>query len=252
MENKNADIVSKEERKRVKALAKKKVREEKRAFLIEGVKPVLEAIDNLPSALKLVYVSERLYATYAKRLESVAHKIVSETDLLALSNLQTTQGMIAVAQYFTLPAKSTGLTLVLDEIQDPGNFGTIIRSADWFGVKEIICSSNCVDLYNPKTIQATMGAAFRMRVEYCDLATFLSTSKLPVYGAFLEGENVYTSNLDTEAILVMGNEGNGISDAIANYITHKITIPRVGESESLNVGTATSVLLSEFTRSTFL
>lgn len=252
MENKKVETVSKEERKKVKALAQKKVRLEKRAFLIEGVKPVLEAVENLPSALSLVYVSEPLFLQYASQLENVKVKLVTERDIEGLSNLKTTQGMIAVANYFNLPAKSSGLTLVLDEIQDPGNFGTIIRSADWFGVKEIICSNTCVDLYNPKTIQATMGAAFRMPVHYCDLADYLQQSELPIYGAFLAGENVYSTPLNLDAILVMGNEGNGISDTVANFITHKITIPRVGESESLNVGTATSVLLSEFTRSTFL
>ncbi|MGB0934367.1 MAG: TrmH family RNA methyltransferase [Lishizhenia sp.] len=252
MENKKAEPVSKEERKRVKALSQKKVRLENQMFLIEGVKPVLEAIANISSSLKLVYVSERLVDQYALVLETVAFKVVSDKEIAALSNLKTSQGMIAVANYFNIAAKKEGLTLVLDEIQDPGNFGTIIRSADWFGVKEIVCSSNCVDLYNPKTIQATMGAAFRMRVEYCDLEEYLAATSLPVYGAFLEGENVYKKPLNTASVLVMGNEGNGISDAVAKFISHRITIPRVGESESLNVGTATSVLLSEFTRSTFL
>lgn len=252
MENYQIESISKEEKKRVKALAQKKGRNAKQSFLIEGVKPVLEAISLISSTLQIIYIIPTLYSKYSSQLKGINCKIVNERDLSSISNLKNPQGIIAIANYLSIPTKKEGVTLVLDEVQDPGNFGTIIRSADWFGVKEIVCSNTCVDLYNPKTIQATMGAAFRMKITYCNLHTYLEAIDLPIFGAFLEGENVYTSNLPTNVVLVMGNEGNGISKEIEALITHKITIPRVGESESLNVGTATSILLSEFMRNTFL
>lgn len=252
MENYQIESISKEEKKRVKALAQKKGRNAKQSFLIEGVKPVLEAISLISSTLQIIYIIPTLYSKYSSQLKGINCKIVNERDLSSISNLKNPQGIIAIANYLSIPTKKEGVTLVLDEVQDPGNFGTIIRSADWFGVKEIVCSNTCVDLYNPKTIQATMGAAFRMKITYCNLHKYLEAIDLPIFGAFLEGENVYTSNLPTNVVLVMGNEGNGISKEIEALITHKITIPRVGESESLNVGTATSILLSEFMRNTFL
>ena len=141
--------------------------------------------------------------------------------------------------------------MALDDIRDPGNLGTIIRLCDWFGIEQIICSKETVDLFNPKVIQATMGSISRVILTYCDLADFLSKSILPVFGTFMDGENIYQANLPQEAILVMGNEANGISDAIQKVIEFKVSIPRFSklqQTESLNVSTATAIFLSEFRR----
>lgn len=141
--------------------------------------------------------------------------------------------------------------IALDSVQDPGNMGTILRLADWFGVQKVICSKTTVDIYNPKVIQATMGAFLRIQVEYLDLKEFFATTDLPVYGALLEGKNVYAQPLKPHGILLMGNEGNGISDELKPFISQPLTIPKKGQTESLNVSIATSILLSEFFRTTF-
>ena len=139
----------------------------------------------------------------------------------------------------------------MDAVRDPGNLGTIIRLCDWFGVTQLICSKDTTDCYNPKVVQATMGSLARVSICYTDIQKFIAESSLPVYGAFMEGKNVYTQNLLQDAILVMGNEANGISEKIEKLITEKISIPQFGNqtTESLNVATATAILLSELKRS---
>jgi TrmH family RNA methyltransferase len=147
-----------------------------------------------------------------------------------------------------------GLTVALDAIRDPGNLGTIIRLCDWFGVKQLVCSETKVDCYNPKVIQATMGSLTRVNVVYTDLKKYLSETNLPIFGAFMDGTNVYKTNLPKNGILVMGNEANGVSEEISTLITEKIAIPRFGDlqqTESLNVAMATGILLNEFKRGEF-
>ena len=142
-------------------------------------------------------------------------------------------------------------SILLDGVQDPGNMGTIIRTADWFGIKNVICSKDTVDVYNPKVVQATMGSLARVRLTYCDLNEFLHQSELPAYGALLNGDNIYQTDFGTEGFLIMGNEGNGISAEIQQLISHKVTIPRIGEAESLNVAIATAIFCSEACGKTF-
>ena len=147
--------------------------------------------------------------------------------------------------------EQNGLIIALDAVRDPGNLGTIIRLCDWFGVENLVCSNETVDCYNPKVIQATMGSITRVHITYIDLVSFLKDYKGPVYGAYMEGENIYKSTLPQSGVIVMGNEANGISQAIETLVTHKISIPRFGNlqvTESLNVATATAILLSEFSR----
>ena len=148
--------------------------------------------------------------------------------------------------------KGIALTLALDGLQDPGNMGTILRIADWFGIRNIMCSMNTVSCYNSKVVQSSMGSIFRTTVSYCNLNSYLSeaqSSGISVYGAMLDGDNLYTSELKTPAILVIGNEGNGISAETLGMISHKLTIPNYGKTcESLNAATATAVLCSEFAR----
>jgi TrmH family RNA methyltransferase len=145
----------------------------------------------------------------------------------------------------------SGLIIALDDIRDPGNLGTILRLCDWFGIKQVVCSKETVDIYNPKVVQATMGSITRVHVAYVDLVEYISKTNLPVFGTFMDGENVYNSNLPQEGIIVMGNEANGISEGIEKLIKNRISIPRFGDlqkTESLNVATATAIILSEFKR----
>jgi len=148
--------------------------------------------------------------------------------------------------------ESKGLIVALDALRDPGNLGTIIRLCDWFGVKQLLCSKETVDCFNPKVVQATMGSLTRVNVFYIDLNHYLEETKQTVFGAFMDGENVYASNLPTEGILVLGNEANGINQSIEKHVNKRISIPRFGDlqaTESLNVATAGAILLSEFRRS---
>jgi TrmH family RNA methyltransferase len=140
---------------------------------------------------------------------------------------------------------------VLDGVQDPGNLGTIIRTADWFGITNIICSEDTVDAYNPKVVQATMGSLARVNVTYNNLAGLISAAKLPVFGTLLNGENIYSTNFGTEGLIIMGNEGNGIRPDIQALVTKAITIPRIGKAESLNVAIATAICCSELTAKSF-
>ncbi|SFT76503.1 RNA methyltransferase, TrmH family [Lishizhenia tianjinensis] len=244
--------ISKAEKKAVNALAIKKYRQSEEQFVVEGVKPVEELLIHAPQKVEKVYLTPQANFDRALVPAHVALLEVSEKDLKGISNLKSPQGVLAVAQFLEISPKTKGLTLVLDNIQDPGNLGTIIRSAEWFGVKEIICSKETVDVYNPKVVQAAMGSIFRVAINYVDLKAYLETSSLPIYGALLEGENVYTADLNAEGILIMGNEGKGITPEIITCITHPVTIPKMGEGESLNVSIASAVLLSEFARRTSL
>jgi len=170
-----------------------------------------------------------------------------------ISSLSTPQDVIAqinIPEWPCLDQKELKgrFSLVLDGIQDPGNMGTIIRVADWFGISDIICSEDTVDVYNPKVVQASMGSLARIKVYYADLGKFLSSVKLPVFGALLDGDNIYDTDFGNEGLMLMGNEGNGIRPGIQKLITKAITIPRIGKAESLNVAIATALFCSEASR----
>ena len=179
----------------------------------------------------------------------------SETEIAQMSGLKTPQGVIAVFKKHITNDKSQiangELVLALDGIQDPGNLGTIIRTCDWFGVHQIICSSDTADCYNPKVVQATMGSLTRVNLTYTDLPQWLAQQQCPIYGTLLNGKNIYQSKIENQEsrIIVMGNEGNGISQAVRELITHPILIPSYPEnaetSESLNVAIATAIVLAE-------
>ena len=177
---------------------------------------------------------------------------ITEKELASISLLKTPNKYFAVAKQKNFYSTNfEGLTLVLDNIQDPGNLGSIIRIADWFGISTIVCSPTCVDLYNPKVVQATMGSLFRLNVIYTDLIPFLEDNKdKAIYGALLGGENVYEANIQKDnSILIMGNESKGVSKTLKPFINHKISIPQFGKAESLNVAVATAILCSEYRRS---
>jgi RNA methyltransferase, TrmH family len=239
-------MVSKNQIKTISSLHQKKYRKINELFIAEGQKTIAELIS-------AGFVLDNLFVTEQLNLHET-EIIISETDLKKISALKTPNNCLAVFKTKpTLKIIEKGLILVLDNLQDPGNLGTIIRLADWFGVAQIICSEETVDLYNPKVVQATMGSLARTEIIYTDIFAFLKQTKMPIYGTFMDGENIYKNILPTEAIIVMGNEGNGISKPIEALITQKIAIPRFGtiqKTESLNVSTATAIILSEFCRTT--
>jgi TrmH family RNA methyltransferase len=176
---------------------------------------------------------------------------VEAFELEKMSLLQTPNQVLAVA---LMPQQKKEidiagpLTIVLDGIQDPGNLGTIIRTADWFGITQIVASEDTVDVYNPKVIGATMGSFMRVQVSYKNLAAWLPTIKLPVYGALLEGENVFTIKTSQQGLLVIGSEGKGIRENIIDFVTHPVTIPKSGGAESLNAGIAAGIIVAQLTR----
>lgn len=227
-------------------LQRKKFRNEYKEYVVEGEKMVKECIQWCKDDLVKVYCLPDFQLE--NDLSSIPHQIVSERELKQLSTLKTPNKAVALLKHSSNELQEASFYLVLDGIQDPGNMGTIIRLADWFGLTQIICSLDTVDCYNPKVVQATMGSLFRINVHYTVVQDFLQGSQLPVYGALLNGENVYEQTLKKEGILLMGNEGNGIREELLPFISHPLMIPRFGEAESLNVGIATSILLSEFSR----
>lgn len=240
------DNVSKNKIKEIKSLQQKKFRDELGLFVIEGVKMVEEAIRSIPNSIQcLVHTSDYVIA----ESHPFPVYLADSKSLVQCSSLQTPNKVLIVVKQFQTSPKNVPLTIVLDGIQDPGNMGTILRLADWFGVQQLICSTDTVDLYNPKVVQASMGAILRIPVTFCNLTEYLKHSTAKVYGALLEGKNIYKESLSKEnAIILMGNEGKGISDKVQKFITHPITIPKFGEAESLNVSIATGIILSEFFR----
>ena len=231
----------------IKALATKQGREEQGAFIAEGEKLVGE-IRNSDLRIRKIYQTKPIFAE---------GEIVSEKEMERISQLKTANSVLAVVELPTSRLASVkpdkNLVLALDRVQNPGNLGTIIRLADWFGISDIVCSEDTADCFNPKVVQATMGAILRVRVHYTNLAEWLGSHKgVTIYGTFLEGENIYNAQLDKSGIIVMGNEGQGISAEVAATVSHKLLIPpypadRCG-SESLNVAVATAVICSEFRR----
>jgi len=239
-------MVTKSELKYIQSLSDKKVRLETGCFIAEGVKLVGEMIA-AGYPLKAVYALDSWESPDAT-LEVTR---IEAFELEKMSMLQTPNQVLAVAM---MPQKKETLnlagplTIVLDGIQDPGNMGTIIRTADWFGITQIVASEDTVDVYNPKVIGATMGSFMRVSVTYKNLADWMPTIKLSVYGALLEGENVFTIKTPQKGLLVIGSEGKGIRENILDFITHPVTIPKIGEAESLNAGIAAGIIVAQLTR----
>lgn len=236
-------MVSKNQIKRIISLQQKKYRKESGLFFVEGKKVIQELLDS-KFTLEELFVTEPLFENIPQQT------LISESDLKKISALTNPNNSLAV---FRMPEpkkiNEQSIILALDKIRDPGNLGTIIRLCDWFGITDLVCSEDTVDLYNPKVLQATMGSITRVNVSYVNLNLFLTETKLPVFGTFMQGESLYKSQLPQKGIIVMGNEANGISAEIEQLITDKITIPRFGNpTESLNVATATAIILSELKR----
>jgi len=239
--------LSKNHIKLITSLQQKKYRQKHKLFVAEGVK-VIEELLNSNFQIEKLFVTQ----DYRSSLSDEQLVTVSDIELKKISQLKSPNKVLGL---FKIPETNSdsnkGLIVALDEINDPGNLGTIIRLCDWFGVSKLVCSKNTVDCFNQKVVQASMGSLTRVEIVYEDLIPFLEATSLPSFIADMDGENVYESNLPKEAILIMGNEANGISDEIREVIDSKISIPRFGgiqQTESLNVATATAILLSEFKR----
>jgi TrmH family RNA methyltransferase len=247
-------MLSRNKVKFIRSLEMKKFRNESACFLAEGNKMVA---DILPFFDCECLIAKASWLATQGDIDAKELIIAEENDIEKVSLLKTPQDVLAVFRQpqYVLNSEmlENELSLVLDGIQDPGNLGTIVRLADWFGIRRVICSSDTADVYNPKTVQATMGAIARVQVFYVPLPDWLNKVKnIPVYGAFLEGKNIYAESLSSTGLIVMGNEGKGISKLVEKRITEKLHIPNyppgTESTESLNVAAATAIVCSEFRR----
>ena len=237
-------MLSKNQIKFITSLHQKKYRDKHKLFIAEGYKTILEFLD---SGIQL----HELYTTEPFNSDA-KHILINENELKKISTLKTPNKALAI---FEKPEQalldSSQLILALDDVRDPGNLGTIIRLCDWFGIKDLVCSIGTADCYNPKVVQASMGSLARVNITYLDLDNFLKENISNRFGTFMDGVNVYQTELPKTGVLVMGNEANGISSEVEALLDYRIAIPRFGElqeTESLNVATATAILLSEFRR----
>lgn len=240
-------MVSKNQIKLITGLQQKKYRLASQLFVAEGVKVIGELLQS-DFILEHIYMTENLFAEVSFSKKTV----ITESELKKISALSSPNNSLALFKIpLAKPINEENLIVALDDVRDPGNLGTILRLCDWFGVSEIVCSHETADVFNPKAVQATMGSLSRVQVHYVNLEDFLSQTKLPVFGTFMDGKNIYNEKLPTDGIIVFGNEANGISQPIANIITNRIAIPRFGQiqkTESLNVSSAAAIFLSEFRR----
>ena len=233
----------------IQSLKQQKYRKEHQLFVVEGRKMVEELLQSNMETLCL-FATERFLHDY--EIHDDRLQIATEVQMEQMSGQDTPPGILAVVNIPEQNAiKDHGMVLALDGIANPGNLGTIIRTAEWFGIQQIVCSEDCVELWNPKVIQATMGSVFRMSILYTDMERFLKVSKnegKPVYGALLEGENIFKKERWDEGIIVIGSESHGIRSNILPLITHPITIPRAEGSvtESLNASMAAGIILASF------
>jgi TrmH family RNA methyltransferase len=242
-------MVSKNQIKLITSLQQKKFRQIHQLFIAEGVKVIQELLQS-NFVLEHLYVTQNIFET----ISSDKKTQISDQDLKRISCLSTPNNCLALFQIpEQKPRNDKGLIVALDDIRDPGNLGTIVRLCDWYGIDQMVCSEQTVDVYNPKVVQATMGSISRVSIAYLDLEKYLKRTSTPVFGTFMDGKNVYKENLPQEGILVLGNEANGISEKIEKLVSDRLAIPRFGDlqqTESLNVATATAIFLSEFKRNT--
>jgi TrmH family RNA methyltransferase len=239
-------MLTKNQIKLIKQLHQKKYRNLYQTFIVEGEKNVLEFLNSSFECENIYFLkSQNNFLKNSKAIE------VKDDQLKQMSALSTPNDCLAIFKIKPNDEEiNANIVLVLDQIQDPGNLGTIIRLCDWFGVEHIVCSLNTVDVYNPKVVQATMGSLSRVHVHYLPLNDFLKSTSLPIYGTFMSGSSIYEEKIE-KGCIVMGNEANGISAAVEKLIAKKISIPRFGKiqkTESLNVAVATTICLNEVFR----
>ncbi|MBN8838148.1 MAG: RNA methyltransferase [Sphingobacteriia bacterium] len=237
-------MLTRSEIKYIQSLCQKKNREQEKLFLAEGPKLAEELLNSDWDIVKIY----ALQSWIEQQPDAIKQRttMVSEKELAQISELQTPNQVVLLIRQKAMSDKAMkhSWTIVLDGIQDPGNLGTIIRIADWFGVKQIVCSADTAELYNPKVVQSTMGSFVRVNIVYTDIENFLRNTDKPVYGAMLNGNSLFTMKHIQEGILVIGNESKGIRKNIQPFIGQKITIPRLGGAESLNAAVATGIILS--------
>lgn len=248
--------MTKSDIKNIRLLHQKKYRDEHGLFIAEGPKVVNELLNSK-------YKAKEIFATTEYETNNSKHKIqiVNANELEEISSLTTPNKVLGIFEiplqtspkFGTFEKLNHNLILALDDIRDPGNMGTIIRIADWFGIKNIICSETCVDVYNLKVIQATMGSIARVEIHSMNLDSFFSEikngkTKINIYGAVMNGKNIYSEKLSDKGIILIGNESKGISDNLLGFVSHKISIPNFGKADSLNAAIATAIICSEFKR----
>ena len=256
-------MLTKNKIKLINSLDRKKNRKEHGLFIVEGEKMVNELINECETREKCAYrISELFYTLdyktkFLEDLEelNVEQTEITETELAKISNFSSPNQVLALVNIpqDKVPYYDEDIVLMIDGVIDPGNLGNIIRCADWFGINHVICSTNCVGLYNPKVVQASMGSIFRINVLYTLLPVVLAKMRKnnplkPIYGATLDGENIYGMNLNENSAIVMGSESHGISEEVKAFLTKEVKIPQLGRGESLNVASATAILCSEFKR----
>ncbi|ATC81788.1 RNA methyltransferase [Pseudoalteromonas agarivorans] len=241
-------MISKNQLKLIRQLGQKKYRKQYNQYLVQGEKNVLELL-NSPLKAVDIFATQAFINTHQNQFPEVDFTPAEEESLTKVSTLVSNNAAIAVVDMpkADLP-NNTGLILALDGVSDPGNLGTIIRVADWYGIKHIVTSTDSADAYNPKTISATMGSFVRVSVSQVELPEYLQTLNMPIYGAFLDGQSVHTTDLSAKGVLLMGSESHGIREQCAKLVSDKITIPAFGEAESLNVAMATGIILDNFKR----
>lgn len=243
-------MITKNQIKLINSLAQKKYRKQHGLFLVQGEKNVAELFCS-DYELHQVYATQEFASQYQAELKAV-HLVVTTPDALAkagtFSSNNSALALVKIPTDSGLPLVSSNLLLALDGVSDPGNMGTLIRLADWYGISDIVVSQDSADFYNPKVISATMGSFCRVRLHTVDLVEFLAQQACPIYGAFLEGENIHQATLSQAGIIVLGSESHGIRSQVGDFISHKITIPNFGQAESLNVAMAGAIILDNFKR----
>lgn len=231
----------------IQSLSHKKVRDEEGVFIAEGPKVVAEFLSSNLLKCKNIYALKSWIDEQQTDFKNIPDEEISDIELGKISLLKTPNKVLAVFYKKQQPSVEiqNKISLMLDDIQDPGNLGTIIRTADWFGVKNIICSNDCVDCYNPKVVQASMGSLARVNIIYQDLPEFINKNKnIKVYAAALNGKNIFSYEKIKQGIILIGNESKGISEDLIDQATEKITIPKQGRAESLNAAVACGIILS--------
>lgn len=244
-------MISKATGKFIKSLQVKKYRKEEQSFIVEGAKSVAELLRS-DFEVKWLAATDDFLQLHANVLSNrhIEWTEASSKELGQLGTFQTNDGALAIAsmkpnQPLTVQNE---YALILDKIRDPGNLGTIIRTADWYGIDKIIASEETADFYNPKVISATMGSFCRVQLYYANLVEYLNSTHLPVYGTFLNGKNIYTVDFEKAGLIAVGNEANGISTEVGQLVTVPITIPKRGGAESLNASIATAIVLDNVFR----
>lgn len=236
----------------ITSLQHKKFRKQHGLFIVEGVKSVLEFLSS-DYQIHSLYTTAEARTKMGNLPQKLKYIEITPAEFQKISSLTNPQGVLALVHLPTLESFDWTLlrqqhNLLLDDIQDPGNLGTIIRTAEWFGINHIICSVGTVDAFNPKVVQATMGSLARVKIYYTSLGDFINQSEMSTFGALLEGKSIYKTDFGNAGLIIMGNEGNGIGDDIVKKVDYAVTIPRIGNAESLNVAVATTVFCAEIAR----